>query len=364
MEQSLPESLAVLRIHKNPWSCDCTLRWLRRWIDNPKEVENLGRGSDGLHQSQSTGHNEASQSLAIKKKKFRVSWDFASNTPICASPPLIKGVAWKYLTQDQFACPGRIVLTNTTVSVKERQNATLECLYSGDPTPKVTWKNHQLSLGKAHHFQIISTTKMQSNPGEFHGVSILHETPVEQRRHRQSQSRTSHASLHPSSVLVIPLVQVNQSGDYTCIVENSAGRAEATFKLVVLPDQPQSSNSTQEIALQLENSEIWKTESILGMTASFVILTPLLVFTILLWLIKRRKQQRTGKRKNPFNRSLAVPLTEKSNEVCVTDDDDDVSNDGECFPLLVRVVVGNYVSLLLLLSSSSLLLLGGWRVLF
>lgn len=171
------------------------------------------------------------------------------------------------------------------------------------------------------NFQIVNFNKPNAGVSTS---SASHSTPGDhfQTRHRHDQPRDT--SLHPSSVLIIPHVQVNQSGDYTCIVENSAGRAEATFKLVVTPDF--GANSSQSVAYQLDEADIWRRESILGVTASIIII-PVLVFTILLWQLKKRKRE-AGKRKNPFNKSLAVPLTEKNNEACGTDDDD--SNDGWC----------------------------------
>jgi len=32
MRPSLPSTLRVLRLYRNPWTCDCRLRWLRRWV--------------------------------------------------------------------------------------------------------------------------------------------------------------------------------------------------------------------------------------------------------------------------------------------------------------------------------------------
>lgn len=80
MQQHLPTTLRVFRFYGNPWSCDCRLRWLRRWTAT----------------------------------RPTVSWDFARNTPSCAAPPLLRSVSWRHLDVDQFACPSSVILNSST----------------------------------------------------------------------------------------------------------------------------------------------------------------------------------------------------------------------------------------------------------
>jgi len=80
MQYHLPRALRVFRFYRNPWTCDCRLRWLRRWTAT----------------------------------RATVSWDFARNTPTCAAPPLLRSVSWKHLDVDQFACPSSILLNSST----------------------------------------------------------------------------------------------------------------------------------------------------------------------------------------------------------------------------------------------------------
>ena len=105
LQHHIPKVLKVFRIYRNPWNCNCKLRWLRIWLANSK-----------------------------------VNWDFAQNTPACAHPDIISSVNWKHLKPEQFSCPSRILANSTTtVQLEPAQNVTVECIVFGDPAPKVTW---------------------------------------------------------------------------------------------------------------------------------------------------------------------------------------------------------------------------------
>ena len=208
MERTLPSSLRVVRLYRNPWSCNCRLRWLRRWLVSPPTVT----GSPPATAAEST-----------------INWDFARNTPTCAAPALIRGVAWRHLTADQFACPSRIVAvsvpggsSNATAATGIRavagSNATVECLAAGDPVPIVSWSRgvDQVPLAPPSALISVRQTAAGDDDGEPRIVSLLTLLSVEARR---------------------------DSGDYSCMAENTAGRAETTFKLVVV-DAPTADQSS------------------------------------------------------------------------------------------------------------------------
>ena len=190
MRATLPSTLRVVRLYRNPWTCNCRLRWLRRWL---------------------VSRADSADST--------INWDFASNTPTCAAPALIRGVAWRHLTADQFACPSRIIAvsaagtsgnwtTTTGIRATSGQNATVKCMAAGDPEPIISWSRgddgeHILAPPRA----LISVRQgTVGDDGEPRIVSVLTLLSV-------SQSR--------------------DSGDYSCMAENTAGRAEMTFKLMV-----------------------------------------------------------------------------------------------------------------------------------
>jgi hypothetical protein len=89
MERHLPVGLRVFRFYRNPWRCDCHLRWLRVWT-----ASRTGNGGPDVGGG--------------------VNWDFARNTPTCAGPRLLRGVSWKLLDADQFACPAQIIVNSST----------------------------------------------------------------------------------------------------------------------------------------------------------------------------------------------------------------------------------------------------------
>jgi len=206
MRATLPPSLRVLRLYRNPWTCNCRLRWLRRWLASPVTR------TDADH--------------------ITINWDFASNTPTCSAPALIRGVAWRHLTADQFACPSRIITvsspgtsgnstTTTGIRATPGLNATVQCMAAGDPEPIISWSRgdgdgHVLTPPRA----LISVTQgTVGDDGEPRIVSVL-------------------TLVHVSAA--------RDSGDYSCMAENTAGRAEMTFKLIVT-DAPLTGTSTTEL---------------------------------------------------------------------------------------------------------------------
>ena len=106
MQRYLPRSLRIFRLYRNPWRCDCRLRWLRQWIFVTS-----------------------------------VNWDFGTDTPACNSPQLIRGINWKELKPKQFACASEIIVGNSTsLQLEVGGNITIHCEVFGDPKPLVTWK--------------------------------------------------------------------------------------------------------------------------------------------------------------------------------------------------------------------------------
>lgn len=114
MVDFLPPSLTIIRLHRNPWNCDCRLRWLRRWL-----------------------------SLSS------INWDFASNSPTCSEPKLLSDISWRHLGWERFACPSVIVNTVTSVRVQLGTNISVDCIVLGDPEPVIIWTRNAKPVPKS-----------------------------------------------------------------------------------------------------------------------------------------------------------------------------------------------------------------------
>ena len=167
MEAQLPESLKFLRLYQNPWNCDCKLRWLRQWIASTK-----------------------------------VNWDFGTtipNTPACSTPEILRGINWKHLEPEKFACGSKILANGSaTIQMDLGQNITIDCnIVSGDPAPSVHWMKGQKDIpNDSSKYTVITTT--------------------------QPEIRSS---------LTIWRVNISDQGDYKCVAKNPVGESEVTFKL-------------------------------------------------------------------------------------------------------------------------------------
>ncbi|KAK2176962.1 hypothetical protein NP493_629g00020 [Ridgeia piscesae] len=165
----LPPSLHVLRLYRNPWLCDCRLRWLREWISTTT-----------------------------------VNWDFARNTPVCAAPEVVHGRSWKDLPVSQFMCAAK-TLGNSSVFLTQiniGENITFDCNVFGDPQPRVVWTHGSKVIdpdADATKYMVVETG----------GATDVH------------------------SALTLWLVEVEDAGVYKCVAENEAGVSYITYRLVV-----------------------------------------------------------------------------------------------------------------------------------
>ena len=224
METELPRSLKFFRLYQNPWNCDCKLRWLRQWIASTK-----------------------------------VNWDFGTtipNTPACSTPEILRGINWKHLEPDKFAC-GSKILTNgsATIEMQIGQNITIDCnIVSGDPVPSVFWMKGQKDI-----------------PSDSSRYSVL--------TIAQPDIRSS---------LTIWKVNLSDQGDYKCVAKNPVGESEVTFKLWF------RGTDTEEV----ENYDLIlgiRKEVVLGIAVGLAVLILILVICCVYGFRKRNRRNHAYK---------------------------------------------------------------------
>jgi len=176
-----PSVLKRLRVDDNPWLCDCRLRWLHERIQTAATVG----VTSGLQQ------------------------------PVCNAPHLLRSIQWKHLSPKQFACPSRIITEgrrdSTHVVAATGANVTISCVVVGDPEPTVRWTR---------------------NSPTFNTLPL----PSVSRRY-DSETTTADVERLPPWRLVSSLklidVDVSDAGEYRCMADNPAGRAEITYTVVI-----------------------------------------------------------------------------------------------------------------------------------
>jgi len=99
-DEVLP-ALNELRLHSNPWRCDCHMKDLRMWLDNSQE-------------------NTAKQ---LK----------------CRSPQRLAGIMSKSVDLSQFACRPTISPPTMYLSIPEEKKVSLTCQIDSSPLARVWW---------------------------------------------------------------------------------------------------------------------------------------------------------------------------------------------------------------------------------
>ncbi len=249
MEENLPPNLKFFRLYRNPWNCDCNLRWLRQWIAHTK-----------------------------------VNWDFGTtipNTPACSTPEILRGINWKHLEPDKFACASKI-LTNgsATLEMEMGSNVTVECnIIAGDPAPSVVWMKGQTNI-------------QNDNP-------------------KYTVSTTSSGDIHSS--LTIWKVTAADEGDYKCVAKNSVGESEVTFKLWFrVMDAAVEEN--YELVLGIGK------EAILGIAVAIAVLILILVICCVYGFRKRDRRKHAYKVRDYKKSANKKDKKSKSNDIDMKSD--------------------------------------------
>lgn len=161
-----------VELHENPWHCDCRMRPVKVWLTE----NNVPTSVD----------------------------------PACATGPgRVANRTFSALSSDDFACqPDILQHDDQTVHAATGDNASVSCRVQSSPAAKVSWYWN----GRP----VVNNTVF----GPFQRVFM-------------TDDRTATGGGTGYSSLLLANVQPSDSGQFLCVAENRAGRAEANFTLVV-----------------------------------------------------------------------------------------------------------------------------------
>ncbi|XP_062404269.1 immunoglobulin superfamily containing leucine-rich repeat protein 2 [Sardina pilchardus] len=172
-------SLSHLQIYNNPFTCSCSLEWLRDWIRgvtiSVPEQENI----------------------------------------VCASPSHLKGVTVVKMPKMDCKAP-TVTITHQpnveTTALYEGYTVILTCEAQGSPKPELQW---DVVNGK-QQFQ-------------FTLPSVVEDTAVPINN---ATTNTRFLVFHNGTV-IIPRMSKKEDGNYSCSASNEVGKAEGTVKVVM-----------------------------------------------------------------------------------------------------------------------------------
>lgn len=251
MNDTLSPSLEMVRLHDNPWHCDCHLRWFRDLLETRP-----------------------------------ISWKFYHNTPKCDTPEIIQGATWKQLSSNQFACAAEsnVKKNSTNIQLIPGKNVTIDCFVQGDPIPQVTWFKNEFKFSNMKQGKIVIRNRHidTDKPGEL-GVH---------------------------STLVIANATEDYRGDYKCLAQNNGGRSEVTYNVwvkggVVLPN-----NTKPTVILFGLNREVF-----LAILISAGLLIVVFFIVIIVCILVKQNRNKHAYKVREYHRSANHVNNKKENSI-------------------------------------------------
>ncbi|XP_008335196.1 immunoglobulin superfamily containing leucine-rich repeat protein 2-like [Cynoglossus semilaevis] len=175
-------SLEHLQIHNNPFVCSCLLDWLTHWI------------------STTTTLSLPNQDLVI-----------------CAGPEKLRGERIMALPKSECTRPKVTIKSEPNIhdsAVPENTTLVLTCEVKGYPKPLVMW-----SIDRKSQRQELALTFTKENQSESSDYILLSQ---------------HHFQVFNNGTLIIPKLQKEDVGRYSCSASNELGRVEDSVSVQVL----------------------------------------------------------------------------------------------------------------------------------
>ena len=247
------QRVSVLRLHNNPWNCNCHLKWLRITVN---KVPN---------------------------------WSFGNNSPVCNSPSLLSGVFWKHLGAEKFACASIIVTTaekfnnSSNFKISLGSNGSLECEAWGDPIPEIIWMKANKKINYSRLMSKNEQVKIENN-----------------------QIDVGEQNTGVKSTLTFLDFRKTDVDNYKCVAINPAGRSEVTYQVWATEKDSASNQKSKKLKLNLTF------EVVVGMVLGTFILVGCLLFCLLFVINKQQNSKKNLKKRNPNNKHQQLLYNEKN----------------------------------------------------
>ncbi|XP_023330609.1 leucine-rich repeat-containing protein 24 [Eurytemora carolleeae] len=164
-------SLKTLRLHDNPWVCDCQLKSFR---------------------------------------DYAVHRNLNNPEPKCFEPDRLADKTWTDVKSLEFACKPTIKVYNRRVYAQSGWNVTLTCHITGNPVPSTRW--------------VLAGRVIHDNAAPLHSNSLAQQYILQ-------EVALGPGGIERNISLTITNVKSADQGDYNCVAINQGGMAEKNITL-------------------------------------------------------------------------------------------------------------------------------------
>ncbi|KAM9753626.1 immunoglobulin superfamily containing leucine-rich repeat protein 2 [Menidia menidia] len=185
-------SMSHVYIFSNPFSCTCSLEWLRDWISTTR--------------------------TSVPDP----------NLITCETPEPLKGVLVTNIPKLECEAPTVTITYQPNVEnteLSEGVSVILNCEARGSPKPQISW---EISAGNQNHRFPLSSSE------------DVNEMLV------NDKSTNNRFLVFSNGTIIIPHLSKKEDGNYSCSAENELGKAETSVRVALAAVQEQGSNSISD----------------------------------------------------------------------------------------------------------------------